>query len=127
MTPIEIIALIVIVVSVIKMLVLLVNPTSWMNMAKGFYKSPGVFSFIGLILAAIVLYYLVAGGMTIIQILAAAAFVSLLLMIGIAPHADSLIKKYQAQAKRGRVFQDNWLYALIWIVLLIWGIKELWM
>ena len=125
MTPIEIIALILILVAAIKMFVLLVNPKAWMSFAKGIYSQSGLAQFVGLILAAVVLYYLLKGGMGIVGILAATVFAALLLLVGIAPSADSLIKKYQAQIKRGKLWKENWLYTLLWIALLVWGVKEL--
>jgi magnesium-transporting ATPase (P-type) len=74
-----------------------------------------------------VLYYLNAAGITIVQILAVAVFVSLLLVIGLASEVDDLLKKYQARIKRGTLWRDFWFYTLIWIVLLVWGAKELFM
>jgi hypothetical protein len=127
-TSVEIIALIVIVAAVIKMLVLLVNPQGWMNFARGIYKNTALAQIIGLILAGVVFYYIYyVAGMTIVQILAVMAFLAALLMVGLAPHIGDLLKKYQGQIKRGRLWQENWLYTLIWIVLLIWGAKELFM
>jgi len=125
MTPIEIIALIVILFAGIKMLILLINPTAWMNFAKKILISKGLVQLIGLILAVVIFYYLRQAGMSIITILAVMAFFGALLMIGLAPSAGDLIKKYQGQIKRGRLWQENWLYSLIWIVLLVWGVKEL--
>lgn len=124
MTPIEIIALILIVFGAVKMFVLLVKPVAWMNLAKNIYAKPAVVSVVSLILGAVVLWYLLAE-ITIVQILATTAFVGLLFLIGLAPHVSSLLVKYRAQIKRGNLWKDNWLYSLIWIALMIWGVKEL--
>ena len=126
-TPIEIIAIVIIAGAIIKMLMLAVNAKGYMNFAKGFYKSAGFAQLIGLIIAAVVLYYLLGAGITIVEILAVMAFLSGLLMVGLAPHLGDLIKKYEGQIKRGRMWKENWLYTLIWIVILVWGIKELFM
>jgi hypothetical protein len=126
-TSVEIIALIVIIAAIIKMLILLVNPQGWMKFAKGMYKNVVLAQIIGLILAVVILYYLLGAGITIVQILAVMAFLAALLMVGLAPHISDLLKKYQGQIKRGRLWQENWLYTLIWIVLLLWALKELFM
>ena len=126
-TSVEIIALIVIIASVIKMLVLLVNPATWMNFAKGVYKKPGLVKVIGFILAVVVLYYLNSAGITIVQILAVTAFVALLIMIGLANEFPHFIKKSEAMIKKGNLWKEYWFYTLIWIVLLVWGVKELFM
>jgi|TARA_Y100000310_G_C20280989_1_gene622607 hypothetical protein len=127
LTPVEIIALIVIVASAIKMLVLLVNPKSWMNFAKRIYARPGWVSLIALALAIVVLYYLTLEGITIVQILAVTAFVALIILVGIARDVPALLKKYDTMVKKGNLWKEYWLYALIWIVLLVWGAKELFM
>lgn len=124
-TPVEWIALIVIAVSAIKMIVLLVNPKAWMNFAKGIYKNPVLVQVVGFILAVIVLWYLIKGGITIVQILAVTAFVALLVFVGIASEVEALIKKYEGLIKRGNILKEYWLYALIWAVLIIWGAKEI--
>ena len=125
-TPVEIIALVIIIFALIKMLVLLVNPKSWMNFAKGLYKTPAVTQIIALILAAVVLYYLLQE-LTIVQIVATMAFMALLLAIGLAPEVGSLIKKYETMIKKGNLWKEYWLYTLIWIILLLWALKELFM
>ncbi|MFH1607624.1 MAG: hypothetical protein ABIA78_00660 [archaeon] len=125
-TSVEWIALIVIIVSAIKMFVLLVKPVAWMNFARSLYAKPGIAKVVGLILAGIVFYYLYyVSGITIIQILAVTAFVALMLMIGLADEADELVKKYQSVIKKGNLWKRFWFYTLLWIILLAWGIKEL--
>ena len=126
-TSIEIIAIVIIAAAVIKMLVLAVNAKAWMNFSKGVYKSVAFAQIIGLIIAAVVLYYLLGAGITIVQILAVMAFLAGILMVGLAPYLGDLIKKYEGQIKRGHMWKENWLYLLIWIVILVWGIKELFM
>ena len=127
MTPIGIIALILIIISAIKIIVILVNPKSWADTVKKIWANPMVTSIISLILAAIVLYYLVwVEGLTIVQILAVTAFIVLLMAVGIGMYAKEVISMSTRLLKKG-VLKKAWLYTLIWIVLLIWGAKELFM
>ena len=125
MTPIEIIALIVIIAGIIKMIVLAVNPKSWMNFAEKVYSNPRFTSFIAFVLSLVVLNYLIKSGITIVQILAVTAFTALLIMIGIAGEIKPLLKKYETIIKRGKLWKEYWLYALIWIVILGWGLYEI--
>jgi len=124
-TPVEIIALIVVVLAVVKMVVLLVKPSAWMNLAKSVWAKHGVVKVVSFVLAAIVLYYLIISGITIVQIMAVTAFVALLIMIGLASEVGPLIKKYDAMIKKGNIWKEYWLYALIWIILIVWAGKEL--
>ena len=73
------------------------------------------------ILAAVVLYYLLEAGITIVQILAVTVFVSLLLGIGFMKYMDHLLKLFP----KNYTIKDQWFYVLIWVILLLWGIKEL--
>ena len=120
-TSIEIIALVLIVISAIKMLVLLVKPMAWMDFAKSIYKKPIVAKIVGVILGGVVLYYLINSGMTIVQILAVTAFVAALFVIGLAGHVETFIKRYEKEIKAGKMWKEHWFYTLIWIVLLVWG------
>jgi len=124
-TPVETIALIVIIAAVIKMIVLLVNPKAWMNFAKNIYSKPDLTSLVALILAVVVLYYLLQSGITIVQILAVTAFVVLLIMIALAKEIQPLMKKYEVMIKKGNLWKEYWLYTLIWVALLAWGAWEL--
>jgi|TARA_Y100000310_G_scaffold343163_1_gene449573 hypothetical protein len=125
-TAIETIALILIVVSAIKLLALLVNPKGWMNFAKDVWKNEVMMQVISLVLGIIVLYYLVQSGIGIVEILAVTVFIMLLMVVGMAPEVSNLIKMYDSKVKKGRgIFKEYWLYVLIWIALLIWGAKEI--
>tara|TARA_Y100000034_G_scaffold81182_1_gene97328 strand:+ start:638 stop:1027 length:390 start_codon:yes stop_codon:yes gene_type:complete len=124
-TPVENIALIMIVVGLIKMVVLLVKPKAWMNLAKKVYSKPNVTSLVALVLAAVVFYYLIQAGISVVQILAVAAFVALLIMVALAKEVGPLMKKYEVMIKKGNLWKEYWLYSLIWVILLVWGIKEL--
>ena len=46
-------------------------------------------------------------------------------LVGIAPHVGDLMSKYEGQIERGKLWKENWLYSLLWIALLGWGVKEL--
>ena len=118
---IEILALVLIVISVVKLIIIAVNPHCWFSGVAKLYACPVVGAVVPLVLAAIVLYFLVTAGITIIQILAVTLFIALLIMVGIAPHAEGLITFMKDNAPLSR----DWLYIVVWLVLLAWGVKEL--
>ena len=127
MGAIETIAAVMVIAGLIKIVILLVNPKAWMNFAKGVWKNTGLMQVVMLILSGVILYYLLDAGMTIVQVLAAGAFLATLMAVGLASHIDNLMQKYDKQVKKGNLFKDNWLYIIIWIALLTWAAKELWM
>ena len=124
-TSIEIIALVVIVLAVIKMIVLLVKPKAWMDFAKNVYSKPQLTSLVSLALAGVVLYYLLQAGITIVQILAVTAFVSLLVLVGLASEIQPLMKKYESMIRKGNLWREYWLYTLVWVALMTWGLYEI--
>ncbi|MBT4334373.1 hypothetical protein HOD61_00985 [archaeon] len=121
MNAIENIALIIIAASIIKLVVLAINPKKWMNFSKAIYSKPHRIRIVGTFLAALVLYYLIGAGITIVEIFAVMAFMACLLMIGFASFGSELIKKF----KIINIWKDYGYYILIWVILLLWGLKEL--
>jgi hypothetical protein len=117
----ELLAWIIIVASLIKMIIILVSAKSWMNFAKKVYDKPQLTSWIALILAAVVLYYLIGAGITITQILAVTVFMALLFMAGLSSYIKKIIKDVNLKT----VLKEQWYYVLAWLALIVWGIIEL--
>ena len=118
---IEILAIIFIVLGVLKLLMFLLAPNALLEHAKKFYANPKVVSFFAFILAAIVLYFLVNAGITIVQIFAIGIFIGLLMIMKLAPYAQDMLKKM----KTATLLKENWFLMIIWVLLMAWGIKEL--
>ena len=122
--PLEVLATLLIAFSVIKLAVVLISPQAWLNFAKKIYVKPQVTSAVGLVLAAIVLFILVSSGITIVEILAVTLFVVLLIVIGMARYGEEIIDWAQKQDVKA-MLKESWLYTLIWVVLLGWGIAAI--
>ncbi|MDH3288268.1 MAG: hypothetical protein OEP48_11180 [Betaproteobacteria bacterium] len=72
----------------------------------------------------LVLYLLRQSGLTIIQVLAVTVFVALLLVVGVAPYAGRLFEWLETQLLPA-MLRDQWLYVIVWVLLLAWGAVEL--
>jgi hypothetical protein len=120
----EILATILIVFSVIKLVVILISPRAWLDFARKFYIKPEATSAVAFILAAIVLYFLVSSGVTIVQILATTLFIVLIITIGMAKYGQNIINWADNQDFKN-ILKDQWFYVLIWFFLLGWGIKAI--
>jgi len=120
LTPVEIIALILIIFATLKIVVLLISPKSWINFVKGLWSNVVIIQLVSFVLAGIVLYYLLQQ-MTIVQILSVYAFFALMLVFGIASEAEFLFKKYDVQIKQKKLWKRYWFYTLLWVILLAWG------
>ena len=123
-STIEILALILISIAVIKLIVFLINPTLWIDFVEKMYSVPQLIGYIALGASLVVLYFLINSGLSIIEILAVSLFIVLLMLTGLASYADDLITWIREQDIMAMV-RKLWLYTLAWMILIIWGISEL--
>jgi len=49
---------------------------------------------------------------------------ALLVAVGLANHVKQILKFYEKKNFK-KILAEQWLYMILWIVLLIWGLKEL--
>ena len=120
----EILALILIAVTVIKLIIFLINPQLWYSFIGGIYSKPAIASLTAFVLAMIVLYFLLVSGVTIVEILAVCLFVALLISVGLSKYADKLIPWVKEQ-NIVFILKEVWLYTLVWLLLLAWGVGEI--
>ena len=125
MTPIEIIALILIIAVAVKLIVIMTNPKKWMGIVDAVWKNSGLTTIVCLVGAGIVLYYLLESGIGIVQILAVMLFLGLLIGLSAAAYSKDLIAFGKKILKDKAVVKKAWLVIIIWIVLILWGLKEL--
>ncbi len=125
MTPIELMALIVIIAGVVKILVILINPKSWTSLVRKVYSNNNLAAIISFILALITLYYLIQSGLTIVHIFAVMLFVALLAGVSISRNAKEVASLMDKMVKKGNIWKQHWLSLVIWILLLAWGLVVL--
>ena len=119
MTPIEIIALLVALLTVIKVIVLLINKEAWMRVPEAIFKQPMVTMIISLILSLVVLYYLLAE-ITIVQIFAVIGFLMFLIMSMFAAYSKEVMAMANKLIKSKDMFGRSWLPSLIWLAMSVW-------
>ena len=120
----EILALILVAISAIKLIIFFINPQWWYSFMGGLYSSPPLASLVAFVLAIIVLYFLLVSGVTIVEILAVCLFIALLIAIGLAKYADKLVV-WVSDQNIVHILKEVWLYALVWLLLLAWGVGEI--
>jgi len=125
LTVVEIMALIFLLVAAVKIVVILVNPKSWFELTKQIWLYPGLTMIISLALAILSLFYLLDNGVTVVDLFAVMLFVSFLAAVGVAIYSKEVMKIAEKLMKDKKLVQKSWLYITIWIVLVIWGFKEL--
>lgn len=120
----EVLAAILILLSLTKLAVVMFNPLAWLGFARRLYAKPQMTSGIALAAAGVVLGLLIRSGLNIVQILAVALFVVLIMVAGIAPFASRLFEWLEAQ-DMSEVIRQQWLYIAVWTALLSWGVYTL--
>jgi len=123
LTSIEIFALIVVIVAAIKILVLLIQPKSWLSVVKTVYAKPALAMMVELILAAVILYYLLAE-LNIVQIFAVMLFFALLMAISFTTYSKETISWARKMLNKN-VIKKAWLAILIWVILIVWVLYTL--
>ncbi len=109
-----------ILVSLVKLTMLLVNARTWVGLVKRLYADTKVTSAVALVAAGIVLFLLIRSGLDIVQILAVCLFVFLLILVGVAPYVPRLYAWVETQDMR-QLLKEQWLYVAAWMALLLWG------
>ena len=122
-TAIEWIALVFVLVGIVKLSVLAVSKMSWLNFSMKVFGNKGLTTFVFLILSIIVFYYLILE-MTIVQLMAAWTFMSLLMGVAFMQYD----KEFFAFAKK--IYSKKfpvwiWIYSLVWVGLMVWTLWEI--
>ncbi len=124
-TTIEIIALVLAGISVIKILILLVNPKTWLSFVKKIYSQPALLTIVGLIISGGILYLLIKEGIGIVQIFAVMAFMAFFMMMGFAIYSKGMIKLAEGMLKNRNFLKKSWFYILLWLGLIAWVLVEI--
>lgn len=120
-------ALIIVALSAIKIIVLLTKPKAWVSVFKAVYRKPSVTTIVFLVLSVIVLNYLLKE-ITIVQIFAVMLFFALLTGLTVASaYSKDVVQMATKLLKDKNMIKKAWLAILIWTVLIIWALKELFM
>jgi len=125
MTPIEIMALVMAVVGLIKMTYITISPKSWMPVVRAVYGGNGqVLQWIGLALTIGTLYYLLQV-LTIVELFASMWFLVAIMLIGIGAFSKDLLAFAEKLYKRKDMLSKCWMSMAVWVVLCLWVLKEL--
>ena len=116
----EVIALILILVSFIKILYLFFNKKGWWNFVGKFYRRSVLSTIVLLVLAAVVFGYLLVE-ITIVQLMAALALASLVFAIAFLQYPKEMGEFAQkAYKKKFSVVQI--IFVIIWIFISLWAL-----
>lgn len=120
MDPLALMALIILVLSLVKVIVIFIDPKIWFRaVVKKVYGHPRVTQVLAVIGLLLVLKYLLVE-ITIVQIFAVMLFFMFLMAIGFASYNKEIIKFAHDTLSGKHVLRKSWLSLLIWFSLLVW-------
>jgi len=119
--PIQWMALIFLVIASIKILVLLISPKEWANVAIGAYSNPMLLTIVSFIGAAVTFYYLAQAGVGLLVIFAVMLFLAFLMGLSIAVYSKEMSVMATKLLQKRDFLKRGWFALLIWIVLIILG------
>lgn len=124
MSIIEYMAAIIAIIILIKILVILISPKSWMAVVKFFYGNPMITMVLSAILAIGSFWYLMQE-LTIVQIFAVLFLMSMLMFVSLSVYSKDMIPIARKLLQNRKFMARAWLSIIIWLVLTIWVLKEL--
>jgi hypothetical protein len=117
-------AIILAVLALIKLFVILIKPRAWLPVVEFFYNKPNITMIVSAILAAVTFCYLIKE-LTLVQIFATMLFTSLLAMVTVSVYSKEIISVAKKMLKDRKLLSKAWLSIIIWIILSILVLKEL--
>jgi len=125
LTTLELMALIVAVVAIVKILFLITKPAKWIEFVERIYSKPSIIMVVALILGYWALQALLDAGITIVEIFAVMLFLVFLMTLSIAVYPKEIIPIGKKMLRDKSLIKKGWLAILVWFLLSIWVIKEI--
>lgn len=120
----EIAALVLVIIGLIKLLVLSFNAKAWMKVIRFLYSNSAVLFIVELILAGFLFYYLIQQ-FTIVQMMAVIALGALLTGMTFATYGKETIVWADKIIMAKSLLRKAWFPIIIWLALIIWTLFEL--
>ncbi len=124
MTPIEIMALVIALLSLIKLTTIIIKPKAWAEVVNVVYKNPYITTAASIILASISLFYLLQE-LTIVQIFASMFFLMFLMLIGFAAFSKETLAFSASLLRQKNILQRSWIPLVVWLGLVVWVLFEI--
>ena len=123
-TFIEWMALIAAAVVVLKIIAIFAKPKAWMDVAENVYSKPMITMIVALIVGFLALRELLTI-MSMVQIFAVIFFIAMLGALTASVYAKELVALGKKMLGDKKLFQKAWLPIIVWLVLALWALKEL--
>ncbi|MEK6918780.1 MAG: hypothetical protein AABW73_01950 [Nanoarchaeota archaeon] len=121
-TSVEVVAIVLSVLVLIKVLFLFTAPKPWFNLTKPLFSYPKIVSWLAFILSLVVLSFLLRE-ITITQIFVSGMFLFLLFIAGMHLFNKELVTFRESLINNLRT-RDYWWYLVLWVIIAVWVLEE---
>ncbi len=120
MTSIEILAIILAIIVLVKLFIITINPKLWMKVAEVVLSNYIPTTVIYFILTIIIGYYIFTS-LNIVQVAAVILFASILIGLSLLPFSNTILKiRSEMLGTRSDMFRKGWLAIFIWGGIAVW-------
>ncbi|MAF34859.1 hypothetical protein CMO91_03360 [Candidatus Woesearchaeota archaeon] len=122
MTPLETIATIFAVIVLVKLVLIMINPSGWMRMVRPLYvQQKNTIMFVYGVMAILLGYYIFQS-LSIVQVSAVMFFTAALMGLAVAPHGKDILALADSIVKR-RIQGLCWISVAVWVFLALWTLR----
>lgn len=118
-TAVETLALILAILTLVKLLFVITNRKFFIKLVKPLYNSSGTFSLVFLVISGIVLYFLMQT-LSIVEIFAVTLFAAMLMGAALMTYGNDYLKIAEKLIAKKSLPWQLWLQIIIWTALSIW-------
>jgi len=123
MTPVEILALLFVLLILVKLIVIAVKPEAWMNLSNKLFD--GTLTTVVALFLLVVVGFLLLQELTIVQLFASMAFFALLVLIGVVPFREEVSAFAHKLYKGENLLKRTMISVVIWVALSLWVLYSL--
>ena len=126
MTPVEIIAGVLVVLGFLKIAMVYFEPNSWLKVEKAIFENKGLSTLIAFILLLVSGFYLIQV-LNPVEIGASAVFIGLLMLVTIllSGFSDDFLNLKKKAIISKDVIKKNWAAVALWVIFLLWILKSM--
>lgn len=108
----------------LKISIVLINPSGWFKVADTILRNTIITTIVYLFLAVIVGYYILRN-FSIVQVAAVMLFSSILIGLGMIPFSKTLLTiRDDMLRSRSDILRKTWFTLLIWVAIALWTLYE---
>jgi hypothetical protein len=121
----ELLAWIVIALSLIKIVVIAIKPKAWLDFAGKIYTYPIATQIVSVVLTYLILSSLINSGIGFVEIFAVISLLFVLMTLSISIYSKEMMSLAKKLVKDKKFWKKAWFSVLVWVIISVLAILEL--